>query len=95
MGMLIYIILHRLCLVNEHNAMINLKNNVVKNIQRPNKKKSNDFGLEKAGLLQLNSFSWLQGHENLKVSRTVTFILPFLFSLYDEWICLFSYTYFL
>jgi hypothetical protein len=39
MGMLIYVILHRLCLVNEHNAMINLKNDMVKNIQKPNEKK--------------------------------------------------------
>jgi hypothetical protein len=51
MRMLIYIILYRLCLVNEQTAMINLKNNVVKNIQKLNKKKSNDFGLEKAELL--------------------------------------------
>jgi hypothetical protein len=33
---LIYIILHKLCLVNEQNAMINLKNDIVKNIQKPN-----------------------------------------------------------
>jgi len=32
MGMLIYIILRRLCLDNEQNAMINMKNDVVKNI---------------------------------------------------------------
>jgi hypothetical protein len=32
---LIYVILHRLCLVNEHNAMINLKNDMVKNTQKP------------------------------------------------------------
>ena len=51
MGMLIYIILHRLCLVNEQNAMINMKNDVMKNIQKPKKKNSSDFGLEKAGLL--------------------------------------------
>jgi hypothetical protein len=35
MGMLIYVILHRLCLVNEHNAMINLENDMVKNTQKP------------------------------------------------------------
>jgi len=35
MGMLIYIILRRLCLDNEQNATINLKNDVVKNIQKP------------------------------------------------------------
>jgi hypothetical protein len=53
MGMLIYVILHRLCLVNEQNAMINLKNDIVKNIQKLNEKKSSsDFGLEKAGSLQ-------------------------------------------
>ena len=38
MRMLIYVILHRLCLVNEQNAMINLKNDMVKNIQKLNKK---------------------------------------------------------
>jgi len=38
MGMLIYIILHRLYLDNEQNVMINLKNDVVKYI-----KKSDDF----------------------------------------------------
>jgi hypothetical protein len=31
MGMLIYVIVYRLCLVNEQNAMINLKNDMVKN----------------------------------------------------------------
>jgi hypothetical protein len=36
MGMLTYVILRRLCLVNEQNAMINLKNNMVKNIQKLN-----------------------------------------------------------
>jgi len=36
---------------------------------------------------RLNTFSWLQGHENLRISRTVRFILPFLFSLYDEYVC--------
>jgi len=51
MGMLIYVILHRLCLVNEHNAMINLKNDVVKKSRNRIKKNSSDFGLEKAGLL--------------------------------------------
>jgi hypothetical protein len=35
MRMLIYVILHRSCLVNEHNAMINLKNDMVKNTQKP------------------------------------------------------------
>jgi hypothetical protein len=39
MGMLIYIILYRLCLQNKQNAMINLKNDVVKNIQKPDDKK--------------------------------------------------------
>jgi hypothetical protein len=29
----------------------------------------------------------LQGHENLQISRTVRFILPFLFGLYDEYVC--------
>jgi hypothetical protein len=37
--MLIYVIIHRLCLVNEQNAMINLKNDIVKNIQKLNDKK--------------------------------------------------------
>jgi len=36
---------------------------------------------------RLNTFSWLQGHGNLRISRTVRFILPFLFSLYDEYVC--------
>jgi len=39
MGMLTYVILHRLCLVNEQNARINLKNDMVKNISKPNDKK--------------------------------------------------------
>jgi len=51
--MLIYVILYRLCLVNEQNAMINLKNDMVKNTQKPDDKKdSSDFGLEKVGSLQ-------------------------------------------
>ena len=41
MGMLIYVILHRLCLVNEQNAMINLKNDMVKNIHKRNDLKKN------------------------------------------------------
>jgi hypothetical protein len=32
MGMLIYVILYTLCFVNEQNAMINLRNDMVKNI---------------------------------------------------------------
>ena len=32
-------------------------------------------------------FSWLQGHGNLQISKTVRFILPFLFSLYEEYVC--------
>ena len=36
--MLIYVILHKLCLVNEQNAMINLKNDMVKNTQKPDEK---------------------------------------------------------
>ena len=36
---------------------------------------------------RLNSFAWLQGHANLQISRTVRFIFPFLFSLYDEYVC--------
>jgi len=36
MGMLTYVILRRLCLVNEQNTMINMKNNMVKNIQKLN-----------------------------------------------------------
>jgi hypothetical protein len=35
MGMLIYIILRRLCLDNEQNAIIKLKNDVVENIKKP------------------------------------------------------------
>jgi hypothetical protein len=37
---LTYVILHSLCLVNEQNAMINLKNDMVKNIPKPNDKKN-------------------------------------------------------
>ena len=33
MGMLIYVILRGLCLVNELNVIINLQNDMVKNIQ--------------------------------------------------------------
>ena len=37
MGTMTYvIILYRLCLVNEQNAMINLNNDTVKNIPKPN-----------------------------------------------------------
>jgi hypothetical protein len=37
MGTMTYvIILYRLCLVNEQNAMINLNNDMVKNIPKPN-----------------------------------------------------------
>jgi len=39
MEMLIYVILRRLCLVNEQNAIINLKNDMVKNILKPDEKK--------------------------------------------------------
>jgi hypothetical protein len=41
-----------LCLVNEWNAIINLQNDMVKNIQNRKKKKSIDFGLKKAESLQ-------------------------------------------
>jgi len=40
MGMLIYVILHKLCLINEQNAMINLKNDMVKNTQKSDDKKT-------------------------------------------------------
>jgi len=33
---------------------------------------------------RLNLFSWLQGRKNLQISRTMRFILPFIFSLYYE-----------
>jgi len=36
---------------------------------------------------RLSSFSWLRGHRNLQISRTMRSILPFLFSLYDEYTC--------
>jgi hypothetical protein len=39
LGILIYIILRELCLINEWNAIINLQNDIVKNIQNQNKKK--------------------------------------------------------
>jgi hypothetical protein len=52
MGKLIYVILCRLHLVNEQNAMMNLKNHMVKNIQKPDDKKNSiNFGLEKVGSL--------------------------------------------
>jgi len=38
MGILIYVILRRLFLVNEQNAMINLKNDMVKNILKLDEK---------------------------------------------------------
>jgi hypothetical protein len=41
MGILIYIILCGLCLLNEWNAIINLQNDMVKNIQ--NRAKKNKF----------------------------------------------------
>jgi hypothetical protein len=50
MGKLIYVILHRLCLVNEQNAMINLKNDMVKNIQKLDDKKiPSILALKKSG----------------------------------------------
>ena len=54
MEMLIYVIPHRLCLVNEQNAIINLKNDIVKNTQKPDdsKKISSDFSLENVESLQ-------------------------------------------
>ena len=36
---------------------------------------------------RLSFFSWLQGHRNLRFSRTVRFILSFLFNLFDEHAC--------
>jgi hypothetical protein len=44
----------RLCLVNEQNAIINLKNDIVKNTQKPDdsKKISSDFSLENVESLQ-------------------------------------------
>jgi len=58
MGILIYIILRGLSLVNEWKAIINLQNDMVKNIQNLTtyiKKKSINFGFEKVGLLQLKA----------------------------------------
>jgi hypothetical protein len=54
MKMLIYVIPYRLCLVDEQNAIINLKNDMVKNTQKPDdsKKNSNNFSLEKFGSLK-------------------------------------------
>jgi hypothetical protein len=49
--MLIYVILCGLCLVNEWNAIINLQNDIVKNIQNRTKNNSIDSGSEKAGSL--------------------------------------------
>ena len=45
--MLIYIILRELYIVNEWNTIINLQNDMVKDIQHRIGKKSIDFGLEK------------------------------------------------
>jgi hypothetical protein len=51
MGMLFYIILRILCLVNEQNAIINLKNDMVKkNLDTGRLKKIINFGLEKVTL---------------------------------------------
>jgi len=35
------------------------------------------------------NFFFFQGHINLHISRTMRFILPFFFSLYDEYVCFF------
>jgi len=52
MEILIYIILCGLCLVNEWNVIINLQNDMVKNIHNQTKKIiSIDFGLENVGSL--------------------------------------------
>ena len=53
--MLIYVILRGLCLVNEWNVIINLQNDMVKNIQNQAIKKNKNsinFGSEKVGSLQ-------------------------------------------
>jgi hypothetical protein len=56
MGTLAYIILRRSCLVNEQNAMVNLKNDMVKTSRYWTiKKNSIDFGLEKVRSLQLGT----------------------------------------
>ena len=47
--MLIYVILHRLCLVNKQNAMINLKNDVVKKSKNQKKKIPAILTLKKPG----------------------------------------------
>jgi len=61
MRMLIYVILRGLCLVNEWNVIINLQNDMVKNIQNLTiykiKNISIDFGLEKVGSLHFRSFN--------------------------------------
>jgi len=56
MGMLIYIILRRMCLDNKQNVMINLKNDVVKNIQKPDVKKIPlILALKKSGCYSFNN----------------------------------------
>jgi len=48
------------------------------------------------GHTRLSYFSWLKEYINLQISKTVRFIISFLFSLYDEYKCfvmLISYDY--
>jgi hypothetical protein len=44
---------------------------------------------------KLNLFSWLQGHKDLLILKIMRFILPFIFSLYYEWVWFFFYAYFI
>jgi hypothetical protein len=62
MGMLIYVILRGLCFINEWNVIINLQNDMVKNIQNRMGKKSIDFGFEKVELLKWGSHVLLHTH---------------------------------
>jgi hypothetical protein len=49
MRILIYIILRGLCLVNKWNAIINLQNDMVKNIQNRTKQNPSILALKKLG----------------------------------------------
>ena len=63
MGMLIYVILRGLCLVNEWNTIINLHNDMVKNIQnRTIKKKFHRFWLWKSRVVTIYVMSKTDPH---------------------------------
>ena len=76
---MIYVILHRLYLVNEQNAMINMKKDMVKKSRNQTiKKNSIDFDLEKVGSLQpAPKHPFLFKRDiNVREEEEVTFPLP-------------------